>query len=91
MRRVLSRVEFRRWMAAFLDSDIPAPPAVADPENPLTGHLIGLCFHRSWTQRGIASCLEKEDPFAASILRAARSYENRGMRFLFRSDYQGTH
>ena len=91
MRRVLQRSEFGPWLAAFLDGDIPPPPRIDDPEDPICGHLIGLCFHRTWTLWGITSCMEEQDPRRMAFLRAAQEHETRGMNLLFRSGYQGTH
>ena len=91
MSRVLSTIEYRRWLAGFLDADLPEPPSLDDPADPITGHLIGLCFHRAWTLRGILRHIGTVYPAVSRFERVAQAHEERGTSLIFESGYQGTH
>lgn len=77
MRRVLERDRFAVWLDAFLPElsgaagestrsrsvrpRLLVPPRVADPADPQTGHLLGLCLSRAAALRTIAGALPDGD------------------------------
>jgi hypothetical protein len=63
MKRVLSAVDFGRWMAKFLPQlgPLAEPPIVYDHADAKHSHLDGLCLSRAWcfAQLGHAELAEK--------------------------------
>lgn len=98
MRRVLEPEEFIEWFDSFIPlSDdkrwekISQRPKIIDKKDPLVGHLLGLCFQKAWSMRGVAGLLESKDPRRRILIDAANAHENFAIKEMFDSGYGGTH
>jgi len=99
MRRVLNRVEFARWLRAFLPQ-ISAPkrgipwlrPVVSpDPGDPKLAHLDGLNLSRAWMLEGIGSGLPKGDKRLSMLEAAAAEHRRVGLSAVTGKHYEGGH
>jgi len=98
MRRILSREEFYEWFDRFLPWENAASwrtlaklPLVLDKKDPTIGHLVGLCFQRAWSMKGIASVLNGDDLQRNFLLKSAWWHEKSGLKLMEGSEYGGEH
>ena len=99
MRRVQSKNEYAKWLAAFLPT-IPSNgepnwlivATVVDKTDGKLAHLDGLNLSRAWMLEGMASGLNDKDPRKKSILNAAKAHKRAGLNSVI-SDmhYMGSH
>ncbi|QZP38136.1 DUF2891 domain-containing protein [Halobaculum magnesiiphilum] len=92
MRRVLDGDAFATWADGFLpDADtLPAPVSVADGEDGVALHLVGLNVSRAWALAGVADALPAGSRRTA-IREAAVAHARRGVEEAFTDDYAGSH
>ncbi|UIO99009.1 DUF2891 domain-containing protein [Halobaculum sp. CBA1158] len=92
MRRVLEGDEFADWLDGFLpDLDaLPAPVSVADGEDGVALHLVGLNVSRAWCLAGVADALPA-GPRAGTLRESAVAHARRGLDEAFTDDYAGSH
>jgi hypothetical protein len=98
MRRVLTSVEFGRWLQAFLPQIAPAkkgawlqPVVSPDPSDPKLAHLDGLNLSRAWMLEGIAAGLPKSDKRLPMIIAAAEEHQHAGLAAVTGKHYEGGH
>jgi hypothetical protein len=83
MRRVLSRVEFKKWFAEFLPDVSQLRPVVSpDPSDPKFSHLDGLNLSRAWMLRGIGGNEHLADLHAKAGLTAVTGEHYEGAHWL---------
>jgi len=98
MRRVLSQVEFAKWLQEFLPQ-IPTTAAAEwlpvtrspDPSDPKLAHLDGLNLSRAWMLEGILAALPDDDPRRAALSAAVDSHRRAGLAAVTGEHYEGGH
>jgi Protein of unknown function (DUF2891) len=98
MRRILSPVEFAKWLTQFLPQ-IPRtatadwlPVAISpDPSDPKLAHLDGLNLSRAWMLDGILSALPPNDPRRPALASAAEAQRRAGLAAVTGAHYEGGH
>jgi hypothetical protein len=97
MRGILSKPEFRRWLAAFLpdlERQEPAtlftPAEVSDRTDGKIVHLDGFNLSRAWCWRGISAALDENDPLRRLADEAAERHLSRSLPHIA-GDYMGEH
>ncbi|MCI0651099.1 MAG: DUF2891 domain-containing protein [Planctomycetes bacterium] len=97
MRRVLSGLEYGRWLRAFLPRLAGAPPSwlapvrCADASDGKLAHFDGLNLSRAWMLEGIASALPARDSLCAPLDAAARAHRAAGLAEVNDRHYAGGH
>jgi hypothetical protein len=95
MRRVLSPVEFRRWLDAFIGKaglvHLSKLPVVSDRSDLQIVHLDGLCFSRSWCMQGLAKALPSGDYRKALLQKAAIAHLAAALPHVVSGEYGGEH
>ena len=97
MSRVLDRVEFSEWFAAFLPEVVDQRPAtlftpatVSDRRDGKLAHLDGLNLSRAWCWRQIAVVLGDTHPAAARMQATAVRHIAASLPHIA-DDYMGSH
>jgi hypothetical protein len=99
MRRVLSPVEFAKWLQEFLPQ-IPTTRTAAnwlpvtvspDPSDPKLAHLDGLNLSRAWMLEGIVSALPADDARRSALTSAAEAHRRAGLAAVTGAHYEGGH
>ncbi len=99
VRRVLTPVDFARWLDTFLPT-LPrrddggawlTPAVVTDPSDPKLAHLDGLNLSRAWMLEGIAHGLASGDPRLPALRAAARAHRRAGLAAVTGEHYEGGH
>jgi len=98
MRRVLSPVEFARWLDGFLprlprDGSVAwlAPGVVTDPSDPKLAHLDGLNLSRAWMLDGIAAGLPEGDRRVVALRATSAAHRAKGLAAVTGEHYEGGH
>jgi Protein of unknown function (DUF2891) len=98
MRRVLSQVEFAKWLTQFLPQILKAATAdwlpvviSPDPSDPKLAHLDGLNLSRAWMLEGILSSLPADDPRRPALASAAEAHRRAGLAAVTGEHYEGGH
>jgi len=98
MRRVMPKVEFRKWFGRFLPSlgeggprSILEPAEVTDRSDPKIVHLDGLNLSRGWCMLGIASVLECSDPVRDILLESYEAHAESALAHVASGEYEGEH
>jgi hypothetical protein len=98
MRRVLTPVEFARWLTAFLpglprrpDAIWLTPAVVTDRADPKLAHLDGLNLSRAWMLHGIAGGLPDGDPRRAVLRATANRHAAAALPAVTGEHYVGGH
>lgn len=98
MRRVLSPVEFSRWLDHYLPGlragklgAWTTAAEVSDLTDARIIHLVGLNLTRAWTMRGVASALPGEDVRREVLEKAAQLHTVAGLKYVFSGNYEGEH
>jgi Protein of unknown function (DUF2891) len=98
MRRVLPRVDYARWLRAFLPQISPGrkgtwlePVVSPDPSDPKLAHLDGLNLSRAWMLDGIAAGLPTSDKRLAMIRVTAGKHKSTGLAAVTGKHYEGGH
>lgn len=92
MRRVLTKDEFKPWLANFLpelfdENFILEPGIVTDREDGHLVHLDGLNYSRAWCLYGIAETL----PEYNHLIKIANNHINHSLPSLTDDNYEGGH
>ena len=100
MRRVMKPKEFSAWLTRFLPElhepggtaqSLLTPAEVSDVTDGKLVHLAGLNFNRGWTQAGILSHLEANDPRRAILEQSIVAHREAGLKYVFSGSYEGEH
>jgi len=95
MAKVLSKSEFRTWLAAFLPElakeDLLTPAKVSDRTDPKIVHLDGLNLSRARCLYTITATLGSKDARREVLLRTADAHAKASLPFIASGGYEGEH
>jgi hypothetical protein len=97
LRRVLDPGDFRAWLDGFLPDvresphdALLEPVGLADTEEGVALHLVGLDLSRAWCLADLAAALP-DHRYADALRASAERHARTGLAEAFRDDYAGAH
>ena len=100
MRRVMNSKpqDFVLWFNQFLSTETLAtslePPSIADPTDPKSIHLAGLCLSRAWMLDGIVDAISfdtQQNNRHAQLIELSKRNAQAGLTLIDESHYEGGH
>jgi hypothetical protein len=91
VRRILPKVEFGRWLEAFLPEIALEPTRVTDVTDGKLYHLAGLNLSRAWMLEGIVQTLPDADPRRPGLTALAARLRAAGLESIHSEHYEGGH